>query len=206
MITDRDKKIIAHLEKYKYATIEQLEKIFFKIQKNSYNIVRRRMAEIRKAGYAKSIRDVETNKVIYVYNDGKTKAPTRHRLVILDILANLHHHGYNVQLFEIEKFWKTGEIRSDAFTVFTIENENAKIRYHYFIEVHFTNHRCNLEKYDELYETKEVQQYLKRNVYPRILLVTDRNFEYDVKHSKIIKLNTKLDNFSSIILPDNSLR
>lgn len=206
MITDRDRQIILHLEKYKYATIEQLEKIFFKHQKNSYNIARRRMAEIRKAGYVKSIRDVETNKVVYIYDDGKIKAPDRHRIVILDILANLHYHGYNVQLFEIEKFWKDGEIRSDVFTVFTIENDNAKIRYQYFIEVHFTNHRCNLEKYDELFETKEVQQYLKRDVYPRILLVTDRKLEYEVKHSSVIKLNTKLDDFSSIILPDKSLR
>lgn len=206
LITDRDKLIILHLEKYKYATIEQLEKIFFRHQKNSYNIARRRMAEIKKAGYAKAVRDIETNKVVYIYNDEKCKTPDRHRIVILDVLADLHYHGFNVQLFEIEKFWQNGKIRSDAFTVFTLENDNAKNRYHYFIEVHFTNHKCNLEKYDELFDTGEVQQYLGRNVYPRIMLVTDRKIDYDLKHSSVIKLNSKLDDFSSIILPDKSLR
>ncbi len=199
MITDRDRKIIAHLEKYKYATIEQLENIFFKKQKNSYTIARRRMAEIIKAGYAKKIRDVETNRVIYVYNDGKTKEPDRHRILVLDVLANLHKQEFNVHSFEIEKFWIGGDIRSDAFTVFALESVNN--RYHYFIEVHLSNNDCNLEKYDLLFESGEVQKYLGRKIFPRILLITDRDVEYNCKNAKIIKLNTNLDEFASIILP-----
>lgn len=199
MITDRDKQIILHLEKYKYATIEQLEKIFFREQKNSYNIVRRRMAEIKKAGYVKAIRDIEINKVVYVYDDGKSKGPDMHRLIILDILATLHQQGFNVKTFEVEKAWKGGEIRSDAFTVFTLEN--AKIRNQFFIEVQLSNHPCNLDKYDNLYDTGEVQQYLGRDIYPRILYISDRKTEYNVKHSKVIQLDTKLNEFASIILP-----
>lgn len=199
LITDRDKKIILHLEKYKYATIEQLEKIFFREQKNSYNIARRRMAEIKKAGYAKAVRDIETNKVVYIYDDGKCKPPTRHRLIVLDILANFHQQCFNVKSFEIEKYWNDGEIRSDAFTVFTLEN--AKTRYQYFIEVQLSNHPSNLDKYDSLYETGEVQEYLGRNVYPRILFISDRKTNHNIKYSKVIQLNTKLDEFASIILP-----
>lgn len=199
MITDRDREIIRYLEIYKYATIDQLEKIFFKKQKNSYNIARRRMAEIRKAGYVKSPRHPETGRIVYIYDDGKTKMPDRHRLLVLDVLANLHQQGFNVQLYEVEKFWKDGEIRSDAFAIFTLEN--VKNRYHFFIEVHLSNNDCNLEKYDELYETGEVQKYLGRDIFPRILLITDRDIEYNCKNTKVIKLNTDLDEFSSIILP-----
>lgn len=198
MITDRDRSIILHLEKYKYATIEQLESIFFKEQRNSYNLVRRRMAEIRNAGYIKSIRDTETNRVVYIYNDGKVKEPDRHRLLVLDVLANLHKE-YSVQIFEVEKSWKNGDIRSDAFTIFTLEN--VKNRYYYFIEVHLSNNDCNLEKYDTLFDTGEVQKYLGRDVYPRILLITDRDIEYNCRNAKVLKLNTKLEQFSSIILP-----
>lgn len=199
VITDRDKSIILYLEKYKYATIDQLEKIFFKQQKNSYNIVRRRMAEIKKAGYIRPVRDVESNKVVYVYNDGKSKAPDRHRIITLDVLANLHYQGFNVKNYEVEKVWQDGKIRSDAFTVFTLEN--AKNRYQYFIEVHLSNNDPKLEKYDALYDTKEVQQYLNREVFPRILLISDRQVVHNVKSSKVIQLNTKLDEFASIILP-----
>lgn len=199
VITDRDKQIILHLEKYKYATIEQIEKIFFKQQKHSYSIARRRMQEIKKAGYIKSNRDIETNKVVYVYNDSKSKLPDRHRLITLDILANLHYN-FNVKSYEVEKVWQDGKIRSDAFTVFTLEN--TKNRYNYFIEVHLSNNEPNLEKYDTLYETKEVQQYLGREVFPRILVISDRSVvAHNVKHTKVIQLNTKLDEFASIILP-----
>lgn len=201
LITDRDRKVILHLEKYKYATIEQIEKIFFRENKNSYNIARRRMAEIRKEGYVKSTMNTEINRLVYMYNDGKTKAPDKHRLIVLDVLANLHSNGFNIQEFQVEKFWQNGSIRSDAFTVFTLKNDNAKNRYQYFIEVHLSNNDLNLEKYDTLYETKEVQNYLGRDVFPRILLITDRNIEYYCNNSKVVKLNTKLDEFVSIALP-----
>ena len=199
MIMDRDKLIIAHLEKYKYATIDQLEKIFFKVQKNSYNIARRRMAEIIDAGYALRIRDPEINKVVYIYNDGKTKTPNRHRLLTLDALSNLHQLGFSVKEFEVEKSWNDGKVRSDAFTVFTLEN--TKNRYQYFIEVHLSNNDCNLEKYDILYETNEVQEYLGRNVYPRILLVTEKDVDYSTNYCKVVKVNTNFDELVSAILP-----
>lgn len=199
MITDRDRDIILHLEKYKYATLEQIAKIFFRKAKQSYNIARRRMAEIRKEGYVKAIKDTEINRTVYIYNDGKTNVPDRHRLIVLDVLANLHQQGFKVQDFEVEKYWLGGKIRSDAFAVFVLEG--LKNRYQFFIEVHLSNNDCNLGKYDTLFDTGEVQKYLGRNVYPRILLITDRNVEYNCKNSKVIKLNTKLDEFASIVVP-----
>lgn len=200
LITDRDRQIILHLEKYKYATLDQIQKIFFKEQTHSYTIARRRMAEIRKAGYVKSVKDVELNKLVYIYNDSKIKPPDRHRLIVLDVLATLHYNGFNVQTFDVEKFWQNGAIRSDAITVFTLES-NQKRRYQYFIEVQLSNNECNLEKYDVLYKTGEVQEYLGRDIYPRILLVTDREINSYCASCTIIKLNTKLDEFVSVIMP-----
>lgn len=200
MIMDRDREIILYLEKYKYATIDQIQKIFFKWQTHSYVIARRRMAEIRNAGYVKSIRDNELNKMVYIYNDGKIKPPDRHRLLILDVLANLHYNGFKVQTFEVEKFWQNGAIRSDGFTVFTLES-NTKRRFQYFIEVQLSNNDCNLEKYDILYRTGEVQKYLGRDIYPKLLLVTDRDINTICNSCSVVKLNTKLDEFVNIIMP-----
>lgn len=207
MITDRDRLIISHLEKYKYATIDQLQKIFFREQNNSYNLVRRRMAEIIKAGYAASIRDIETNKVIYMYNERGIKPPSRHRIITLDVLANLHYERYNVIDFEVEKEWMNGKVRSDAFAIFSLDLEDnlengKKRRFQYFVEVHLSNNDCNLEKYDDLYKTGEVQRYLGRDLYPRILLITDTQVKYNTEHCKVLTLNTKLEKFSSVILPD----
>lgn len=201
LITDRDRLIISHLEKYKYATIDQLQKIFFKQQNNSYNLARRRMAQIIKAGYAASIRDVETNKIIYMYNEKGVKPPLRHRIITLDVLANIHREDFGVVEFEVEKAWMDGKIRSDAFAIFTLITDNVKNRYHYFIEVHLSKNDCNLEKYDKLYETREVQRYLGKDIFPRILLITDMDVGYNCKNTEVIKLNTNLEKFASIILP-----
>ena len=203
LITDRDQKILRYMEEYKYATIDQLQKIFCSWQDSSYNIIRRRMTEIHKADYIKVDKDKYTNKLVYIWNDKKIKPPSRHRLILLDVLAKLHSTGAEVQEFDVEKEWMDGKVRSDGFTIFTAKpNDSKPIRIHYFIEVHLSNSPLNIEKYDRLYESGEVQKFLNRNVFPRVLLITDRNVKnLDMQYSSVTRLNTKLEPFLSVSLP-----
>jgi len=197
LITDRDKLIISYLEKYRYATIEQLEKMFFKEQQYSYNIVRKRLGEIRKAGYIKIHRDIETNKNIYIWNEDRIKPPSWHRIILLNVLTEMVSQGYKVEIFKIEKEWMDRKIRSDGFVVFTIGTR----RYHFFIEVQISNNPNNLEKYDILYKTNEVQKYLGKDFFPRVLLISDAEYNFsNLKHTSIIQLDTKLNKFSSILI------
>ncbi len=200
LITDRDQKILRYMEEYKYGTIEQLKKVFCTHQDSGYNIIRRRMTEIHKCDYIKIERDKNTNKLIYVWNEKKLNLPTRHRMLVLDVMANLYVLGAEIQQFDIEKMWMDGKIRSDAFTVFTANGNSNKHRYQYFVEVHLSNNPHNLEKYDSLYESGEVQTYLGRNTYPRVLLVTDRRFNINLKYTKVVTFNTRLDGFLGISL------
>jgi len=57
LITERDLKLVRHFEEYKFATINQIEKMFFRNQTYSYNIARRRLLELKKFGYIKVSRD-----------------------------------------------------------------------------------------------------------------------------------------------------
>ncbi len=159
MIMDRDMEIVRHLEKYHYATISQLQKIFFPHQVYSYNIVRKRLEEIEKGGYIRRPkRDHATNRNIYIYNDDKLKYPSQHRILTLDIYAEMKYMGFDIEHFEVEKHWiddKKRGVYNDAFAVFTMDNR----RYHYFIEVQISNNYHNLEKYDKLYEMGLVQQF-----------------------------------------------
>jgi hypothetical protein len=204
-ITDNDYNIIRHLEKYKYATISHIEKIFYREQQYSYNIVRRRLAEIEKCKYIKKpYTDPESKRNVYIYNDDKIKPPNKHRLIVLDILAEMKYHGFDVEQFEIEKMWCEGKYRSDAFAVFTIPDpwDKKKRRYNLFIEVQLSNNHHHLEKYDELYKTYDVQNYLKRDFFPnRILLVSDKEYpKIELKHAQVIQLDTKLRLFPMILL------
>ncbi|HYE12239.1 MAG TPA: hypothetical protein VEF53_18875 [Patescibacteria group bacterium] len=197
MITDRDKQIIRYFEQYKYATIEQLQKIFFKNQQSSYGIARKRLERLKEAGYIKALRDSATNRNIYIWNDEKIKPPSLHRMITLDVLAELYRNDCQIELFQMDKNWCDREIRSDAFAIFVFQNR----RYHLFFEIQLSNHNHNLEKYDTLYETWEVQNYLNKDHFPRIVLVTDKNYsKVELKHTQVILLNTKLEAFSKVLL------
>lgn len=198
MITDRDNEIIKHFEEYRYATIEQLEKMFFKQQQYSYIIARRRLSKLKEAGFIKVLRDVATNKNIYIYkdNEDKVKIPSLHRIILLDVFSEMKYSGFNIELFEIEKPWIEGKIKSDGFAIFTINDR----RYHFFIEIQLSNNPHNLKKYDELFETGIVQKFLGKEFYPRVLLISDRNYCVKLEHTQVLNLNLKLDSFSTILL------
>lgn len=195
MITDRDKEIIKHFSDYKYGTIKQIEKIFLKTQENGYNVASRRLREIDKAKFIKTYHDDVKNRNIYVLNEDKLKLPSLHRMILLDVLAELHYNNFNVLEFLIEKSWMDGEIRSDGFAIFTV-NER---RYHFFIEVHTSNNPFNLEKYDKLFESGEVQTYLNKNHFPRILLVSDHVHNVPLKNCTVVQINTNLEKFPAIL-------
>jgi hypothetical protein len=70
-----------------------------------------------------------------------------------------------------------------------------------FIEVHISNNDTNLEKYDSLFESGEVQKLLGKNYFPqRILLVSDIDYQIKLKHSNIIRLDTKLNQFLKLFM------
>lgn len=198
LFTDRDNEIVKHFEKYKYASIGQIMKIFLKEQECAYNIVRTRLGALRNADYIKSVKDIATNRNIYFLNEPKITAPSMHKMIVRDVYAELIYLGCKVHEFKCEKMWVDKKYFSDAFTVFRFE----KGLYHFFIEVQLANHAHNLEKYDALYETGVVQKYLEKNHFPRIILISDREYpEITLNHTSVIQLNTKLDGFAKILLP-----
>lgn len=198
MITDRDNTIIKEwFEPYHYGTIDMLEKVFFRQQPSSYNICRKRLLQMVRAEFIKVYRDSALNKNIYVYNDKKIKVPTYHKLKILDVLAEMIYLGFNIEYFNDDIQWMEGKVLSDGLVIFTVN----KKRFHFFIEMQFSNHPHNLEKYDMLYDSGEVQKFLGKNFFPRILFITDRQFiNINVTKTEVITINTRLNELGSIIV------
>jgi hypothetical protein len=204
--TERDTKMVKEwFEIYKYASISMLERTFFPTQEYSYNICRKRLGELLKNDYIKVFKDDYSNRNIYVYNEPKLKMPSAHRLVLLDLLAEMKYLGFNVERFEIEKQWCGGKYRSDAFVQFTVDNpgEGKGVRKYFFVEVMTSNNYHHLEKYDDIFPTGEVQQYLgkDKSFMPKILLIADRHFSnIKLKSTEVLQLDTKLKSFASILI------
>jgi hypothetical protein len=207
----RDMEICRYIERYDYCTTRQIEKSFFRDQNYSYVLARRRLDQLVKHGYIKVEKDDQNNRNIYVFKKDKMKSPTPHRLIILDVLAEMHYSGFQVEHFEVEKHWideKNKGVYSDGFAIFTFDDGKEVRRYHYFIEVQTSNNAHNLEKYDKLHDMNLVQKFYldngyDKNFFPkRILLISDREYKTDIstQHCQVIQLDTKLNNFYKILM------
>jgi hypothetical protein len=208
LITDRDVMIVRDwFELYKYSDIRMIEKVFLKGKQYSYNIARKRLLEMLKAGYIKVERNSVTNKNLYTLNEKDIKPPSEHKMIILSVLAEMKYMGFQIEHFEVEKHWvhdKGKMVYSDGFVIFTMDNR----RYHYFIEVHRSNNINNLEKYDSLYDSGIVQKWYEENGYnkdfypKRILLISDREFkkEIELKHCQVVQIDEKLSNFYKVLI------
>jgi hypothetical protein len=194
-------------ELYKYSDIRMIEKVFLKGKQYSYNIARKRLLEMLKAGYIKVERNSVTNKNLYTLNEKDIKPPSEHKMIILSVLAEMKYMGFQIEHFEVEKHWvhdKGKMVYSDGFVIFTMDNR----RYHYFIEVHRSNNINNLEKYDSLYDSGIVQKWYEENGYnkdfypKRILLISDREFkkEIELKHCQVVQIDEKLSNFYKVLI------
>jgi len=204
-ITERDNRLIKEwFEPYKYATVGILEKVFFPSD-YGYTVCRKRLLELLKEDYIKCVKDETNNKNIYIYNENKISNPSYHRLVLLNLLAEIRYLGFNVERFEIEKSWCNNKYKSDAFLQFTVDNlgdEKGK-RCYFFVEVQTSNNHHRLEKYDEIYSTGEVQNYLAKDktFYPKVLIVSDRHFNnVSLQNTKVLQVKTNLKSLCSIIL------
>ncbi|MCX7771552.1 MAG: hypothetical protein N2376_00375 [Clostridia bacterium] len=206
MITDRDKEIVKFFEIFHFGTIKIIEKVFLREQSYAYNIARTRLDNIRKAGYIKTFSDAATGKNIYALNNPEVlkKRCSLHKLIPIEIYAELRSWGVDIKKFDIEKEWDGGKWRSDAITVFDLVDPYTKKirRYHFFIEVMLSNDYPNLEKYDKLYSSGAVQEYLGHDFYPKtILLITDRNYNYcGLERCNIIRIETNLNRLVSILV------
>ena len=207
-MTEKDNTIIkTWFEPYKFATVNILEKVYYKHQSYSYNILIKRLHEMIKEDYIKAFKDESSNRTIYIYNQSKIKLPNQHRLILLTLLSELKYLGFNVERFEIEKEWCEGKFRSDALLQFTVDNlgEDKGKRCYFFVEVQLSNNFHNLNKYDELFESGEVQKYLgkDKDYYPKILLVSDRhysNIKFKHPQIKVLQIDTDLNSLASILL------
>lgn len=214
MNTDKDLMIVdTWFKKYKYATIPMLQKVYYQNQSQGYKIVARRLTQLAKSNFIKIFKDGDYNRNIYVYNDDKPKVPSEHRLIVLNLLAELKALGFTLLNFEVEREWVDRKYRSDAFISFGADyigdqGEGKGKKYYFFVEVMTNdNHSSNrIDKYDAIYENHldEVQQCITgkpKDYFPDVLLIADRHFgNLKLKHTNVLQINLNLDRLSSILL------
>lgn len=195
MLTDRDRAIYHHIEKYNFASIEQIEKAFFKEQKYSYDIARRRLNKLVSNDYLKCSRNFITNQNIY-YIDSQYRKVSLHSMLLMDYYVELLHCNAGVVSFEKEKEWLDGKIRSDGFCIYDFNG----YRFYNLIEVNASHNKLNLEKYESLFNSGELQKAY--GVFPTIILIDDINHKNEptLQSMEVIHLDFNLSDFAKVFM------
>jgi hypothetical protein len=190
MLTGRDKKILKFMEEIGVGlTINQAAMMYFP-KKFSYYYARTRLHTLwHDMKVIQRYTNSYTDELIYYFD----KKPTFHNNAILNVYANFISSGYTVTEFKRECEWLGGKYRSDAFIKAETEEETRIV----IVEVDF-NCVTNIKKYEELYETQELQR--KYGDFPMILILTDAERKYKSDLFEVVTLDIRCSNFSKVLI------
>lgn len=196
MITANDRKLLRHIDAYKFLTIKQAEYIAFPTMKRGYEYARSRLQNlVTKEKRLKIIINSALKLKLFVDIDSEIKSVSAHRIYLLDFYSNLIKSGVEVERFELEKQWLDGKIRSDAFCVYVY----GGYRFRNLIEVNTSQNKINLGRYDEARE--EILNKCGGKELPRIVLLDDRkHMHYDTNNFQVVRLDYNLKNLPEIFL------
>ncbi|KMT22966.1 hypothetical protein [Clostridium cylindrosporum] len=180
--------IIIEFAKEYGITISQCYEMFFNHSRYGMDLARKRLKILEERGYLLKGKPWDTNKTVYYIG----RIPSTHRILLADFYSELIYEGAVIMEFIPE--YKTSELRADAL-----------IRYIYkgyeviqFIEVILT-HKLNIEKYERLKDTGEVQN--KYDIFPSLIILDHNPIAYKSNNIKVAYVNHNLDNFKNVVLP-----
>jgi DNA-binding Lrp family transcriptional regulator len=184
MITPRDKIIIKFMEDIGLGlTINQAAMMFFP-RNFAYDYARQRLRKLWEMGVLKRYKSNYSEEYIY-YLD---KKPSYHDNAVLNVYANFVSRGYKINEFKRELQLAEGKYRADG--LIRAENEN-EIRIT-LVEVDRYS-ATDIKKYEEVYESRELQrQYC---VFPLVLILTDIDRTYKSDYFEIVTMDIKCSNF-----------
>lgn len=198
-ITDRDKLIIQHIDKYRFITIKQTMEMFMNpTASKGYIVAARRLKAIQDSNHLFGPKGERLKNTIHpftgemVYHYGKV--PTFHDLQIFNLYARLMYIGIEIDFFKVPAIWMHGKYRSDAFFSYNI---NGKKRVA-FLEVCHTNNDTHIKGYEELFISGELQDKLV-GVFPDIILLGHRGRIPDT-NLKVITVKEDLSDIYNLFI------
>lgn len=181
MITNRDKKVIEFVDKYKIATTDTIAELFYP----NIKVARRRLKAIYDSKLLKRERDHFTAQYNYY-----TKKPKqlRHSLLLTEFYRELNKIS-EIQYFENE--YVCDDVRADGIVAFVYRGKG----YVGFIEVEISNNGLDVEKYERLYKNGKYINYYPLDVlkaFPLIFAVTNKPIPKT--NLKIIEISGDMSN------------
>lgn len=152
------RRILQFIESYGFITAKICADMFYKNNKYRINQSRNTLNALVKAGDLVCTTQDNSREKIYQFTKKLIK---KHDYYILNLFAEMNRIG-EVEDMITEKHWMDGLRRSDGMVTLVINNGKEKLFNRFFIECDFT-HKTDSDKYIELYNSDEPQQYMLDN-------------------------------------------
>ena len=175
-----DKKILSFIDKFHAANTKQIQRVFYKSQKQGMFLCKRKLLKLHNKKLIKRHRTNLNEPYIYYHARSKQIA---HHLIITALYCNLLENEGNILSFEVEK--EIEDIRPDAICQFELDGDI----YQYCFEVHISNNSFDQNKYERFYKSGSWKKYFK--IFPAIVIVSDK--VVNLKDTKLIFIQVDLD-------------
>jgi hypothetical protein len=194
MITQTDMEIISHVEHFGFITIDQAKNMFYP-SKSGYDMARRRLNKLVKTNYLKMSRNESTNEKIFYINNSKNV--TLHSMLLMNYYSKLISNNVQIKVFQKEKEWADGAVRSDGFCIF----EYSGYKFYQLIEVIVSHNDSNMKKYETLYQTGEVQSQCDGE-FPQLIIIDNaiHNKPIVLKNIEIVTLDFLLNDVGKVFV------
>lgn len=194
MVTDRDRKLLNFIEKYKSITISQAQYIFYG---GNYEVARRRLKQMQEEKLLKCLPNELFKSKVY-FDERKI---SDHRLGTFEFLKVICMNGGEILKFKTEP--KFNGIRPDAFIAFSYRDSVYMI----LLEVDLNHYTSNskMQKYEQLYKSDEIQS--KYNGYFPIILISrpTTGIRYNSRNFYTVYTDLYYSNLSNILLQNPSI-
>lgn len=196
MITERDRDIINFIYQIGFATIEQIEDMYFTNQKSGYDLARRRLKSIKETGsYIKTIKNLETNQIIYIPLESTIKKISLHNIKVLDYICKIKKLGADIEEIQIEpEYCNT---IPDAYIKFKL----GEYRYYQIIEMQLRHDFIDLERY---VSSDVIDKILDKtnNTIPRLIIIQDTRKDYSSNNPTnmdIVQMYTDMSDIAKVL-------
>ncbi|MBY6838804.1 hypothetical protein [Clostridium botulinum] len=170
--TKKTRDILNFIDKYGFITTRICSNIFYKDSRYGVDMARRTLTKLV------NNKDLVSNSLKYgkelVYQF-KKETVSDHKYYLLNLYGEINKLVSEVLYFKLEERWDIAQKRSDAHIIFKNKIDGEDIPRSYLIEFD-KFHKSELNKYDLIYATGEVQEWYKQNYYqddyfPDILII-----------------------------------
>ena len=196
MLTERDRKVLNFIEKYKSISINQASNIFFN---TSYEGARRRLKQLEEMKYIKSYILKDTKEKAYYMN----KKLSKHDLLVNDFIGEIKKRGGDIIQFITQPTYLNKKIRPDAFIIFSLK----EMVYFILLEVDLHHYTSNIKMkvYEELYKSGELEKECY-GTFPIILIARPtKGIRYNSRNFNVVYTDLSYSTIDRLLLLQNTI-